>query len=129
MKQITPPLDAQHSDSLRTSPSTDPVQLLIFDWDGTLFNSVGQIVASLQYAAQQYQQPLTDAAAQSIIGLGLPEVMQILFPQVPALHQAILESYSAHYVEHSVDDHWFEERGRAATGLKTTRPTLGGGNR
>ncbi len=45
-----------------------PVKLVIFDWDGTLFDSVGQIVASLQFAAQQFQQPLTDAGAKSIIG-------------------------------------------------------------
>ena len=51
------------------------IELVIFDWDGTLFDSVGQIVASLQYAAQQFEQPLTDDAAKSIIGLGLPEVM------------------------------------------------------
>ena len=53
-----------------------PVELIIFDWDGTLFDSVGQIVASLQFAAQQFAQPLTDADAKSIIGLGLPEVAQ-----------------------------------------------------
>ena len=39
------------------------IELVIFDWDGTLFDSVGQIVASLQYAAQQFEQPLTDDAA------------------------------------------------------------------
>lgn len=82
--------------------------LVIFDWDGTLFNSVGQIVKSLHFAAERYQQPLTDAAAQSIIGLGLPEVMQILFPQVPELHQEILEAYAAHYVENSGHDRWFD---------------------
>lgn len=85
-----------------------PFELVIFDWDGTLFNSVGQIVQSLHFAAQRYQQPLTDAAAQSIIGLGLPEVMQILFPQVPELHQDILEAYSAHYVANSGKDRWFD---------------------
>lgn len=60
-----------------------PVELIIFDWDGTLFDSVGQIVASLQFAAQQFEQPLTPDAAKSIIGLGLPEVAQVLFPTVP----------------------------------------------
>ena len=44
------------------------IELVIFDWDGTLFDSVEQIVASLQYAAQQFQQPLTNEAAKSIIG-------------------------------------------------------------
>ncbi|HAM64665.1 MAG TPA: HAD family hydrolase, partial [Acinetobacter nosocomialis] len=49
-------------------------ELVIFDWDGTLYNSVGQIVASLQHAAEQHELTLTDEAAKSIIGLGLPEV-------------------------------------------------------
>lgn len=83
------------------------IELIIFDWDGTLFDSVGQIVASLQYAAQQFEQPLTDEAAKSIIGLGLPEVMQILFPQVPYLHQELLQCYADHYVANSKADVWF----------------------
>ncbi|MCK8639934.1 HAD-IA family hydrolase [Acinetobacter schindleri] len=85
-----------------------PVKLVIFDWDGTLFDSVGQIVASLQFAAQQFNQPLTDANAKSIIGLGLPEVAQRLFPAVPELHADILQAYSEHYVANSVEDAWFE---------------------
>ena len=85
-----------------------PVKLVIFDWDGTLFDSVGQIVASLQFAAQQFQQPLTDADAKSIIGLGLPEVAQRLFPTVPDLHADILQAYSDHYVANSSGDSWFE---------------------
>lgn len=93
-------------------------QLVIFDWDGTLFNSVGQIVASLQFAAQQHQQPLSDDAAKSIIGLGLPEVMQTLFPDVPELHSAILDSYAEHYVAHSQDDKWFDGVGDMLNDLK-----------
>ena len=85
-----------------------PVKLVIFDWDGTLFDSVGQIVASLQFAAQQFNQPLTNADAKSIIGLGLPEVAQRLFPAVPELHADILQAYSEHYVANSVEDAWFE---------------------
>lgn len=85
-----------------------PVELIIFDWDGTLFDSVGQIVASLQFAAQQFQQPLTDEVAKSIIGLGLPEVAQVLFPSVPELHAEILQCYANHYVENSKEDAWFE---------------------
>ena len=85
-----------------------PVKLVIFDWDGTLFDSVSQIVASLQFAAQQFQQPLSDEDAKSIIGLGLPEVAQRLFPNVPELHANILQSYSEHYVANSSGDSWFE---------------------
>lgn len=83
------------------------VKLIIFDWDGTLFDSVGQIVASLQFAAQQFKQPLSAEDAKSIIGLGLPEVAQTLFPQVPELHDDILQCYSEHYVAHSKGDAWF----------------------
>lgn len=84
-----------------------PVELIIFDWDGTLFDSVGQIVASLMFAAEQYQQPLTAEDAKSIIGLGLPEVAQLLFPTVPELHEEILQSYATHYVANSKGDAWF----------------------
>ncbi len=94
------------------------VELVVFDWDGTLFDSVGQIVASLQYAAQQFEQPLTDEAAKSIIGLGLPEVMQILFPQVPHLQQEILQVYADHYVANSKSDAWFEGVAELLYGLK-----------
>ena len=83
------------------------VKLVIFDWDGTLFDSVGQIVKSLQFAATQFKQPLTEADAKSIIGLGLPEVAQRLFPAVPELHAEILQSYSEHYVANSSHDVWF----------------------
>ena len=85
-----------------------PVELIIFDWDGTLFDSVGQIVASLRFAAQQFKQPLTPEAARSIIGLGLPEVAQVLFPQMPELHTDILQCYAEHYVENSAGDRWFQ---------------------
>ena len=83
------------------------VELIIFHWDGTLLDSVVQIVASLQFAAQQFEQPLTHADAKSIIGLGLPEVAQRLFPTVPELHTDILQSYSDHYVANSKGDAWF----------------------
>lgn len=98
---------------------TKPVELIIFDWDGTLFDSVGQIVTSLKFAAEQYNQPLTDEDAKSIIGLGLPEVAQVLFPHVPELHAQILQAYADHYVEHSKQDQWFEGVREMLTDLKS----------
>ncbi|CAI3136713.1 putative protein [Acinetobacter calcoaceticus] len=83
-------------------------ELVIFDWDGTLYNSVGQIVASLQHAAEQHELSLTDEAAKSIIGLGLPEVMQTLFPEAPELHDSILKAYGDHYIANSTNDAWFD---------------------
>lgn len=95
-----------------------PVELIVFDWDGTLFDSVGQIVTSLLFAAEQFEQPLTPEAAKSIIGLGLPEVAQVLFPNVPELHTDILKCYGDHYVEHSKDDQWFSGVADMLYGLK-----------
>lgn len=96
-----------------------PVELIIFDWDGTLFDSVGQIVKSLKFAAEQFHQPLTDDAAKSIIGLGLPEVAQILFPNVPELHAQILQCYGDHYVANSKTDKWFDGVGEMLRDLKS----------
>lgn len=76
-------------------------KLVIFDWDGTLMDSVGQIVQSLLYAAAQFELPLTAQAAANIIGLGLPEAMAVLFPTQPHLHAKIQAAYSMHYVAHS----------------------------
>lgn len=82
--------------------------LVIFDWDGTLFDSVQQIVESLQYAASQYQINLAAEDAKNIIGLGLPEAMQALFPQVPELQGQIQAAYASHYVANSHRQSWFE---------------------
>ncbi|XID74707.1 HAD-IA family hydrolase [Alkanindiges sp. WGS2144] len=81
--------------------------LVIFDWDGTLFDSVSQIVSSLQWAAQQYQIDLCPEAARNIIGLGLPEAMQALFPQHVELQPYIQAEYASHYVANSHTQRWF----------------------
>jgi len=101
-----------------------PVELIIFDWDGTLFDSVNQIVDSLLFAAEQFNQPLTPEAAKSIIGLGLPEVAQILFPSVPELHPEILKCYGDHYVAHSKDDVWFDGVSEMLHDLKSQKIKL-----
>ncbi|RYY79604.1 MAG: HAD family hydrolase [Moraxellaceae bacterium] len=90
-----------------TALSSHPFDLVIFDWDGTLFDSVSQIVQSLQWAAQQHQLDLSAEAAKNIIGLGLPEVMQTLFPAHAALHAQIQADYGRHYVVNSHTQRWF----------------------
>jgi phosphoglycolate phosphatase len=90
-----------------TAPTVSPFDLVIFDWDGTLFDSVSQIVQSLQWAAQQYQIDLCPHAAKNIIGLGLPEAMQVLFPAHSELQPHIQAEYSRHYVANSHTQQWF----------------------
>ena len=74
--------------------------LVIFDWDGTLMDSIAQIVASVRAAADDLGvSPPSDAAARDIIGLGLPEAMRVLFPQVPeAEREALRQRYATHFV-------------------------------
>ena len=73
--------------------------LIVFDWDGTLSDSTGRIVEAMQIAAQELALPVPQAAAvRDIIGLGLPEALKILFPDLSrAASNAKREAYSQHY--------------------------------
>lgn len=76
-------------------------RLAIFDWDGTLVDSIGRIVDSLRLAAQDCTLPaLDELALRSIIGLALPEAVQRLYPaqNLPeSLVKQFCQSYSTHY--------------------------------
>jgi phosphoglycolate phosphatase len=57
--------------------------LLIFDWDGTLADSAGHIAASMQQAiAALNLPPRSDQAIRELIGLGMADAMQRLFPEL-----------------------------------------------
>lgn len=75
-----------------------PYALLIFDWDGTLMDSEAHIVACMQAAMQRCNiEVLSADAIRNIIGLGLSEALQTLFPQYNShTHQALLDAYR-HY--------------------------------
>lgn len=74
--------------------------LIVFDWDGTLMDSAGVIVDSIQRAAADLGLAVPDdAACRQIIGLGLTEALQTLFPQLPAAwHPRLTERYRHHYL-------------------------------
>ncbi|MEB0041859.1 MULTISPECIES: HAD-IA family hydrolase [unclassified Pseudomonas] len=58
-------------------------KLLIFDWDGTLADSIGRIVEAMQVAASRSDVPVRDDfAIKGIIGLGLPEAIGTLYPDI-----------------------------------------------
>ncbi|MEO8038403.1 MAG: HAD-IA family hydrolase [Betaproteobacteria bacterium] len=75
-------------------------RLVVFDWDGTLVDSAGHIVHSIQSAAHDLDLPVPpDADASHIIGLGLIDAMEYLFPGVPVDRYAqVADRYRHHYV-------------------------------
>ncbi|WP_137817851.1 HAD-IA family hydrolase [Pseudomonas sp. 2FG] len=76
-------------------------QLLIFDWDGTLVDSIGRIVAAMRSAAAECELPaLDDEPIKGIIGLGLPEAVGSLYPELvePVHVERFCRLYSEHYL-------------------------------
>jgi len=66
-------------------------QLIVFDWDGTLMDSTGHIVTCMQQAISQLEfPPLADSAISHIIGLGLNEAAQALYPNISSMDVAQL---------------------------------------
>lgn len=75
--------------------------LLIFDWDGTLVDSIGRIVESIMAAASQCNLPTLDGdSIKGIIGLGLPEAIAVLYPHIEdvKLVEAFRRAYADHYL-------------------------------
>ncbi len=75
-------------------------ELLIFDWDGTLMDSAGVIVACIQAASRDMGLPAPSReAASHIIGLGLRQALETLFPDLPEdQHQPLADHYRRHYL-------------------------------
>ena len=72
-------------------------ELLIFDWDGTLSDSIGRIVSAMGEAARLSGRPVRDDhAIKGIIGLGLPEAIRTLYPDITAND---LGDFRKHYAD------------------------------
>lgn len=72
----------------------------IFDWDGTLCDSTAKIVSCMHDAACAQGLPsLTDAEVKNIIGLGLPEAIQTLYPGLEYDGvEAMRQAYADHFI-------------------------------
>lgn len=73
--------------------------LLVFDWDGTLMDSEAHIVSCLQRAAVDVGEDVVSyEAGRNIIGLGLREALQQLFPgRDEPVYQQLIERYRVHF--------------------------------
>mgnify|MGYP003678187801 CR=1 FL=1 len=76
-------------------------KLLIFDWDGTLCDSLSRIVHCLRCAAESVGlPPPSELDARNIVGLGMVDALTTLFPGMA--HEqidAMRDSYSRYFVE------------------------------
>lgn len=78
-------------------------ELIIFDWDGTLFRSIDLIQTSIVAAGRELGADIDSGVARSIIGLGLKAAQKLLFPDksdsdkqfFTAFHAAYRRSYEA----------------------------------
>ena len=73
--------------------------LIVFDWDGTLFDSTALIVRCIQNAVRDVGGVVpTDEAAAYVIGLGLMQALAHAAPDVPVdKYPALGDAYRRHY--------------------------------
>ena len=73
--------------------------LIVFDWDGTLFDSTALIVGCIQGACRDLGVTVpSDSAAAYVIGLGLQDALQHAVPDLPAARYPELgQRYRHHY--------------------------------
>lgn len=75
-------------------------KLLIFDWDGTLADSIGRIVEAMHVASERSGFELRDDfAVKGIIGLGLPEAIRTLYPDIS---EGQLIAFRGYYADHYI---------------------------
>ena len=79
----------------------DALALVVFDWDGTLMDSIGRIVRCLHLAiAEIGAEPRSDAQLRDIIGLGVRQATQALYPGADdAFMEALSRAYRLYYLE------------------------------
>ncbi len=75
-------------------------RLLVFDWDGTLMDSIGPIVACTQAVFQDLGlEGIEEEKIRGTIGLGLRESIDYLVPGcTDEIYQNVLERYRHHWV-------------------------------
>lgn len=79
-------------------------KLLIFDWDGTLMDSAGHIIAAVRAAAEDIDfPPPAEDDVRHVIGLGLREAISTAMPELDdAAYQRFVEAYRQRFWQASL---------------------------
>jgi len=101
--------------------------LIVFDWDGTLFDSTALIARCIQAACADVGTAVpSDADARYVIGLGLIQALQHAAPELPRERYAELgERYRHHYLAAQDQVMLFEGTREMLEVLKARRHLLG----
>ena len=98
---IDTPKRAQNSQPVDEHRLSDKT-LVIFDWDGTLMDSIGLIVEAMHVAGEAHGFKTTDKAVKDIIGLSLMNGIEILYPNATESQRlAIQQTYADYYIANS----------------------------
>lgn len=102
-------------------------QLIIFDWDGTLMDSTGHIVNCMRHAITKLDlAPLKDQQISHIIGLGLQEAVQTLYPNGnTAMWTSLADCYRQTWLNSPVDTPLFDNARELLTELAEQELFLG----
>ena len=75
--------------------------IIVFDWDGTLFDSAAVIAEGIQHAARDMALPVPDReTASHVIGLGLSDSLRHAMPTLPPeRYQEFLALYRRYFLE------------------------------
>lgn len=101
--------------------------LIVFDWDGTLFDSTALIARCIQAACADLGTPVpSDRDASYVIGLGLAEALQHAAPQLPReRYRELGERYRHHYFASQESIVLFDGTLEMLHALKARRHLLG----
>ena len=94
-------------------------KLVIFDWDGTIMDSISKIVNCIRKSAQSLNiEPPSDTASKNIIGLSLENAIATLFPNYSEHHEALIAGYKQQYALDTTPTPVFDHVAQVLTELK-----------
>lgn len=101
-------------------------ELIVFDWDGTIMDSAGEIVGTMQQAIADLDLPeRPPEAMRELIGLGIDDVLERLFPELETEKvRALLSSYRSRYSAPGIGSNVFPGVRETLAALRAADVTL-----